>query len=141
MVACFPHKCRNRESREDRKLACVNSGGNSSAIPGGIGRNRRVVASHGMGGYIAGHRLRGFNIRAHVHGDPRVAKPSPSNHQCKLPLIHSTIKHSDNHREGNRDCVIKRKVKLDKKRTERNRTENKNDQPKARQPRKPRTDT
>lgn len=51
--------------------------GKSSAIPGRIGRNRRVVALRRMSGNIAGRRLWGFYIRAHIYGDPRTAKPSP----------------------------------------------------------------
>ena len=44
--------------------------GKSLAIPGGIGRNRRIVALRRMSRNIAGRRLWGFYIRAHIHGNP-----------------------------------------------------------------------
>lgn len=68
---------RKKEIRKD--VTVLIRAGKSSAIPGRIGRNRRVVALRRMSGNIAGRRLWGFYIRAHIYGDPRTAKPSPFN--------------------------------------------------------------
>lgn len=71
-------QCRKKKKiRKD--VTVLIRAGKSSAIPGRIGRNRRVVALRRMSGNIAGRRLWGFYIRAHIYGDPRTAKPSPFN--------------------------------------------------------------
>lgn len=43
-------------------------------VPGGVGRDRGMVA---LGGDIADGRLGGLDFRAHVHGYPRATEPSP----------------------------------------------------------------
>ena len=72
-------KRKKRREEKRRELHVNKSGGRKvGSIPGRIGRNSRVVALRRMSGNIAGRRLWGFNIRAHVHGDPRAAKHHPS---------------------------------------------------------------
>lgn len=74
-------QCRKKERKKKirKDVTVLIRAGKSSAIPGRIGRNRRVVALRRMSGNIAGRRLWGFYIRAHIYGDPRTAKPSPFN--------------------------------------------------------------
>lgn len=73
-------RCKEKRKEEKRVIFSVNKSGGRKvgSIPGRIGRNSRVVALRRMSGNIAGRRLWGFNIRAHVHGDPRAAKHHPS---------------------------------------------------------------
>lgn len=86
-----------RKEKKRRELHSVNKSGGRKvgSIPGRIGRNSRVVALRRMSGNIAGRRLWGFNIRAHVHGDPRAAKHHPSPVQLIQCLLIDTNRGAD----------------------------------------------
>lgn len=90
-------KCKEKRKEEKRVTFGVNKSGGRKvgSIPGRIGRNSRVVALRRMSGNIAGRRLWGFNIRAHVHGDPRAAKHHPSPVQLIQCLLIDTNRGAD----------------------------------------------
>lgn len=101
VCACKETQRRKEVQREKKKEKRVTFGVNKSggrkvgSIPGRIGRNSRVVALRRMSGNIAGRRLWGFNIRAHVHGDPRAAKHHPSPVQLIQCLLIDTNRGAD----------------------------------------------
>lgn len=90
-------RCKEKRKEEKRVTFGVNKSGERKvgSIPGRIGRNSRVVALRRMSGNIAGRRLWGFNIRAHVHGDPRAAKHHPSPVQLIQCLLIDTNRGAD----------------------------------------------
>lgn len=90
-------RCKEKRKEEKRVTFGVNKSGGRKvgSIPGRIGRNSRVVALRRMSGNIAGRRLWGFNIRAHVHGDPRAAKHHPSPVQLIQCLLIDTNRGAD----------------------------------------------
>lgn len=71
---CIHKKDETNIRRNGKRVTHVKAQG--SAIPSGIGRNRRMVA---LSRHIAGGRLRRFHIHSHIHGYPRAAKALTSN--------------------------------------------------------------
>lgn len=71
----YIHKKDETSVRRNGKLV-THVKAQGSAIPSGIGRNRRMVA---LSRHIADGRLRRFYIHSHIHGYPRAAKASTSN--------------------------------------------------------------
>lgn len=119
---------RIEEKRREEKSVNKSGGRKVGSIPGRIGRNSRVVALRRMSGNIAGRRLWGFNIRAHVHGDPRAAKHHHPINQCFVNRFESWrgffltrvpfVKTNNNNKPNNNNTLLFDEKKRKKKNKE-----------------------